>query len=721
MKKRILLIIITAFLFIPFFNINASVNAMLDSSANIRSDSSKDSELIIKLPKTTLIEVLDDAKIYKSKSGCSNGWYKIKYLDKSNKEYIGYACSDYVQLDDYTGINTTDWDARVTGNNVNIRKTASTKYDPIDNVTLGTNVRILSTSGSWYKIVYYGDKIGYISSQYVQKKSDITLKNEEYSKELTELGFPESYHPYLTYLHNKYPNWVFKAKNTGYLFGYSVGEEEGANYMQTTNDNYRVSNKPSEGSSWFTVNKGVIAFYMDPRNWLTEERIFMFEKLDWDTTLESSYPQMIKSVFGSGKLADDKYTIPMFNAAKTNQISPVHIAARISLEVGVNGSDSTNGTEFTWKGKKYSGYYNFFNIGAYETTIDGVKYGAITRGLAYAAKLIKRDGEKWDNIETAIKEGSSFLANGYVNAGQGTLYYQKFNTNPDAHYDNFTHQYQTNIQAPATEGNKAYNSYKSSNVLGNTFIFEIPVYENMPQSTSLPNSGDKNNNLKSLSIEGTTLIPNFDKDILTYEVYISNTITSINILAQTESEKASVLGAGTIELTEETTIIPLKVTAQTGEEKTYTITIHRVEDITKVEDTLKDIKGSIDGEYITEIKNNTKVNNFISTITQNGALSVLVTDSKGNELKPTDLIKTTSKITITTQTESKTYTLSVKGDTNRDGKVTNIDLLQVQKHIRKTEKLTGARLKSADVTGDGKVQNLDLLKVQKHIQGKEKF
>ena len=208
MKKRILLIIIAAFSFIPFFNINASVNAMLDSSSNIRSDSSKDSELIIKLPKTTLIEVLDDAKIYKSKSGCSNGWYKIKYLDKSNKEYIGYACSDYVQLDDYTGINTTDWDARVTGNNVNIRKTASTKYDPIDNVTLGTNVRILSTSGSWYKIVYYGDKIGYISSQYVQKKSDITLKNEEYSKELTELGFPESYHPYLTYLHNKYPNWV---------------------------------------------------------------------------------------------------------------------------------------------------------------------------------------------------------------------------------------------------------------------------------------------------------------------------------------------------------------------------------------------------------------------------------------------------------------------------------------------------------------------------------
>ena len=70
---------------------------------------------------------------------------------------------------------------------------------------------------------------------------------------------------------------------------------------------------------------------------------------------------------------------------------------------------STNGNEFTWKGKTYSGYYNFFNIGAYEVTIDGVKYSSITRGLAYAAKLIDRSGSVWDNIETSITEGSSFF------------------------------------------------------------------------------------------------------------------------------------------------------------------------------------------------------------------------------------------------------------------------------------------------------------------------
>lgn len=717
MKKTVFHIILILFLCIPYLNINASANAIVTYGSNVRKEASKDSELVTKVTKNMLIEVLDDGQIHESKSGCSNGWYRIKV---DNKE--GYACSTYIQLDDYTGINIIDWNARVIGNNVNIRKTASTKYDPIDNVSLGTNVKILDKSGSWYKIQYYGDQVGYISSQYVVKKEDITAYDEEYSKVLTEAGFPESYHPYLTYLHNKFPTWTFKAKKTNQLFGYSVGEEEGANYMQTTNDNYRVSKKPAEGSSWFIINKGVIAFYMDPRNWLTEERIFMFEKLDWEETLKEEYPELIKKVFGDGKLADEKYTIPIYNAGLANKISPIHIASRISLEVSNNGSDSTNGTEFTWKGKKYSGYYNFFNIGAYETTIDGVKYGAITRGLAYAAKLIKRDGKPWDNIETAITEGSSFLANGYVNAGQGTLYYQKFNVNPDAYYDNFTHQYQTNVQAPAIEGQKAYDSYSTDkDNLKVPFIFEIPVFENMPEYTSLPNSGDTNNNLKSLSIDGTSLIPDFDPDILTYEVFIPKTTTKINVVATTESEEASVLGTGELELTEDKTTIILTVTSETGDEKIYTITINRADNVVYVEDTLKDLQGEIDGEYIINIKNKTKVSTYSSQIIQNGALSVLITDSKGNELKSTDYITTTSIITITTNTESKTYTIAVKGDTSGDGKVTNIDLLQVQKHIRKDKVLSGAKIKAADTSGNGKVENLDLLQVQKHIKGTKKF
>ena len=65
----------------------------------------------------------------------------------------------------------------------------------------------------------------------------------------------------------------------------------------------------------------------------------------------------------------------------------------------------------------------------------------------------------------------------------------------------------------------------------------------------------------------------------------------------------------------------------TGDEKIYTITINRADNVVYVEDTLKDLQGEIDGEYIINIKNKTKVSTYSSQIIQNGALSVLITDS----------------------------------------------------------------------------------------------
>lgn len=63
------------------------------------------------------------------------------------------------------------------------------------------------------------------------------------------------------------------------------------------------------------------------------------------------------------------------------------------------------------------------------------------------------------------------------------------------------------------------------------FTFEIPVYNDMPEYTSLPKSGDMNNDLKSLEIEGYKITPEFDEDILTYQSYIPNTVKEVNIKA----------------------------------------------------------------------------------------------------------------------------------------------------------------------------------------------
>ena len=758
-KKVLLFIIFACFLLILPQNVYAAYDAIISgNSVRIRSGAGTDHSALYTVSAGTPISVVD--KTLHSGTGCSAKWYKVTYKSKT-----GYVCSSYVKFVDnsYTGMNTSDWIARVNANNINVRKGAGTNYDSVGKLSLGVNVKILSTTSSndsncstkkWHKIQYDGTKTAYICSKYVTAKTSVTAYDEEYAATLRAAGFPESYIPYLTFMHRNHPEWVFIAKNTKVAFSVAVSSEEGKNYMQTTNNNYRTSTKPAEGSSWFYANTGVIAFYMDPRNWLTEGRVFMFEKLDYTADFDDKYPQMIKSIFGSGKLSADAYTIPMFNAGKANKISPVHIASRIKQEVGANGSASTSGTEFTWKGKKYSGYYNFFNIGAYEVTIDGVHYSAVTRGLAYAAKLVRSSGSLWNNIETAITEGSQFLANGYINSGQGTLYYQKFNVSPDAHYSRYTHQYMTNVQAPATEGNSAYNSYKAGGIINEPFIFEIPVYYYMPEVTSLPASGDMNNNLSSLSVDGYSISPNFDEDVITYETFVPNGTTEVVVNATAQSSKATVTGTGTISLNDEDTDVTITVTSETQDEKRYTVTIKKVlgntgnnddngnsgnndnndnngnnnsnnenneQPSTTIDTILTTSAISVTNDDITNIKYDTNASSILNKLTSAGATNVSITDSKGNQVANSSLIGTGYKLTITINNETKTYTFVIRGDTSGDGKINSLDLLQILKHINGDKKLTSSYLKAADTSKDGKVNSLDLLQVLKHINGDKKL
>ena len=710
------LFIILFLLCLPTF-IYADYDAIInDSSVRIRTEASTESDPITTVNKGTSI-IVPDKTLYEGK-GCDSKWVKVIYKEKN-----GYVCSKYVTYvnNSFNGMNVSDWTARVTGNNVAVRKTASEKGTLIERLSLGVNVNILDEKDGWYKISYYNGSVGWMSKTYVKKKEEITANDEEYKILLQEEGFPDEYIPFLTYLHTKYPNWIFKAGKTNLNFSSSVSAEQGLNYMQTTNDNYRTSSKPAEGKSWFKVNSSVIAFYMDPRNWLTEERIFMFEKLDYEESLEEVYPTLVKSIFGDNALGADEYTIPMFNAGKNLKISPVHIASRIRLEVGANGSDSTNGKEFTWKGKKYSGYYNFFNIGAYEVTIDGVKYSAITRGLAYAAKLINRDGNVWNNIETAITEGSSFLANGYITKGQGTLYYQKFNVGPNSKFSKYTHQYMTNIQAPATEGNQTYNSYKKSKVLDQTFIFEIPVYNNMPEYTSLPKSGDTNNDLSKLIVDNYQLSPEFDEDILEYEVFVPLELDKVNVSAIASSSKATVDGAGEYELKENETDITITVTSEVNEEKKYIITIKKIDIKLSIDDIISNSGFNKIDNLITKLNNGTLVSVIKSTLISEGASKVIITNTEGIEIKDNEKIATNYKLEITNGDETKSYILSVKGDTSGDGEISILDLLQVQKHIKGAKKLTDASLFAGDTSGDKEVTILDLLQIQKHIKGAKKL
>ena len=80
-----------------------------------------------------------------------------------------------------------------------------------------------------------------------------------------------------------------------------------------------------------------------------------------------------------------------------------------------------------------------------------------------------------------------------------------------------------------------------------------------------------NNNLKSLSIEGYKLDPTFKSSTTTYSVDLESDIEKIKIKAAKEDSKASISGDGEVKVSEGNNKIEIKVTAENGDVKTYTI------------------------------------------------------------------------------------------------------------------------------------------------------
>lgn len=107
-------------------------------------------------------------------------------------------------------------------------------------------------------------------------------------------------------------------------------------------------------------------------------------------------------------------------------------------------------------------------------------------------------------------------------------------------------------------------------------------------------SYSKNNYLKSLSVEGATLSPAFNKDTLEYSVELEPETTSIKVNATKEDGKASITGAGSVAVSEGDNTIKIVVTAENGNERTYVIKA-------KVKE-LSPIEVKVDGKPFTVVR-----------------------------------------------------------------------------------------------------------------------
>ena len=205
----------------------------------------------------------------------------------------------------------------VNASSLRVRSGAGTTYSTLGYLYDGSQVTILGEATApdgkiWYKISY-GGTTGFISSSYVEV-TEITepevqkptyTEDMDFEQYLDDQGFPESYKDSLREIHALHPNWVFKAQEldidwnealkaesqvgTSLVSKNSIASwksmEKGA-YNWNTNSWYGL-----DGASWVAASEQLVAYYMDPRNFLDDTSIFMFEQLSYDEsvhTLEAS-------------------------------------------------------------------------------------------------------------------------------------------------------------------------------------------------------------------------------------------------------------------------------------------------------------------------------------------------------------------------------------------------------------------------------------------------
>ena len=433
---------------------------------------------------------------------------------------------------------------------------------------------------------------------------------------LTEQRFPESYKKGLRALHAAHPNWVFKAYHTGLNWEDAVNNESkvGLNLISNNKANgwksyeEKAYSYPTDkfiiydGTTWVTASKEAVAYYMDPRNFMTERGMFQFLTLEYQKDHENIAG--VENILANTPLHNTSYTYmdetmsevsktygqTFMEAAEKSGVSPYHLATRVKQEVVMNSTTLSGSASGKFVG--YEGYYNFYNIGAtHSSEVDG----AVANGLNFAMGNKSSEAAKveyslpWNNQYDAIVGGSAYIGSQYINRGQNTIYLQKFNVTPNATY---THQYMANVEAANSEAIKLYNGY--ADVLDTNLVFYIPVYENMPEEkTPVPgNVLSPNNWLKSLTVGEYVLTPAFNAEVGSTQPYVLSLeledVTEVNLKAVAANKKATILvtqinkgnlsvvsnsGSAVLNLQTGLNEIEILVTAENGVSNVYKVTI----------------------------------------------------------------------------------------------------------------------------------------------------
>ena len=390
-------------------------------------------------------------------------------------------------------VRAQGYNGYISGSNVALR-TAPTTDSSSSVITRISNCAVIingAVEGSeaeagkgtiWYNITH-GGQTGYVYSRYV-----VTVG---YSADFEQnlLNFPESYREALRAIHNEYPNWQFVAHNLTMTLDEAINEQYNSSDVtknrkfveltyggpQWRDPRAYIPESDSwlsaEGSGrWTYASREAIAYFMDPRNSLNAESLFVFLQQSYDSASQTK--EGLRSIVNGSFLQNgydgnpDAYLDDIMAAAAESGVSPYVLAATIRIEQGSDGASGLISGNYPG----YEGCYNFFNFGASGADNDTI----VRNGLDYAK------GQEWTSRRASIIGGANEYKDGYVESGQDTYYYKDYNVINQVYW----HQYAAAVYDAWTNAKYLAKGCKENKQAA--LVFKIPVYRDTSGAAIVP-------------------------------------------------------------------------------------------------------------------------------------------------------------------------------------------------------------------------------------------
>ncbi|MDD4408062.1 MAG: SH3 domain-containing protein, partial [Bacilli bacterium] len=412
MKKYVILTI----LFLSFFvatNVNAETGKVKSSDGiNIREHPNTNSTVLKAIGNNVVFNIIKTNA--GTGNGCSDNWYYIYYQNN-----YGYVCSSYVTLVSSTETSTSygrPWTTpkkAIMGGAEFIAKGYISKgqftsylkkfnvnpdsFNAVHNHQYMANLRAPTAEAkrnynSLAEAGLLNQVYNFVIPEFINMPLDTynssmwntdrqTAGNQDESFENSISTFSEDYKPYLRYLHTKYPLWTFTPLKTGLDFNESVQRQKPICSIEKTSGFCDPNGYDTE-AGWCIATDDAVKFFLDPRNFLSEKYIFMFENLSYsELYTEAVVQNVINGTFMQelSILDNQRYDSIFVEAGRTANVSPLYLASFAIQEVGSSTTPTftTSGEQFEYEGYTYSGLYNFFNIGAYSSESNPAKAGLV--------------------------------------------------------------------------------------------------------------------------------------------------------------------------------------------------------------------------------------------------------------------------------------------------------------------------------------------------------